>query len=213
MIRYEILSGAAKARHLIPLGAFHPQDMGSVQTLVLLGPDEPGFWPEFTKSPEFNDGGPDAMDRWSERVIGEMANSLGGTAFFPFGGPPFQPFFDWALASGRCWPSPLGLLVHDTAGLFVSFRGALGFSEHIDLPEVTAPSPCTSCVALPCQSACPVSAFGPLGYDVVGCKSHLRKTEGENCMGAGCLARRACPISQSYGRLAEQSAYHMKAFL
>ena len=59
-----------------------------IKTLFLLGPLEPGFWPYFLASPEYLDGAPDPMDRWSARVIGAMADDLGGEAFFPFGPPP-----------------------------------------------------------------------------------------------------------------------------
>ena len=122
-------------------GALHPDPATvpeKVRTLVLLGPREPGFWGHFTASPEYLDGQPDPLDRWSERVISAVAKSLGTRAFFPFGGPPYQPFIQWATASGRAHVSPVGLLVHDTSGLWVSYRGALGLGERLDLPSSTA---------------------------------------------------------------------------
>ena len=33
-----------------------------------------------------------------------------------------------------------------------------------------------------------------------------------DCMKAGCLVRRACPVTQAYARMPEQSAYHMRQF-
>ena len=33
-----------------------------------------------------------------------------------------------------------------------------------------------------------------------------------DCMSKGCAVRRACPVSQSYGRMEDQSAFHMRAF-
>lgn len=214
-LTFGALEGEAKARHLAVLGAFHPEadddapeGMG---TLLMLGPDEPGFWPAFTAAPEYQDGKPDPMDRWSKRVIGAWADTRGGRAIFPADGPPYAPFYSWALRTGRLHASPILLLVHDCAGLMVSFRGALALPERIALPD-PPPSPCDSCTARPCLTACPVDALGPRGYDVEGCKGWLRGA-GTDCREAGCRARRACPVSRRHGRLPEQSAFHMRAFL
>lgn len=208
----ERLSTLAAAVHLAPFGTLHlrPGELPGMQSLILLGPDEPGFWAHFTASPEYRDGAEDPMNRWSERVIGDIAERLGAQAVFPFGGPPYQPFFDWAKRSGRAHPSPVGLLVHDRAGLMVSYRGALAFAERLNLPA-TAPSPCKSCAARPCRNACPVDALKGNHYDVPRCKDDLDRPEND-CMDQGCAARRACPISQSYGRQPAQSAFHMRAF-
>jgi len=203
-----------RAEGLTAFGAFHPaaQDMPppGVGTLVLLGPHEPGFWPLFTDAPEYQDGAPHPMDRWSTRVVGKLAEQMGAVAFFPFGGPPFQPFIRWALASGRAFQSPLGLLVHDTAGMMISYRGALGFAEKIAVPA-PADSPCLTCATQPCRTACPADAFAQGTYDVAACKADLDRV-GNDCMIQGCAVRRACPVSGRYGRLAAQSAFHMEAF-
>lgn len=205
------VENAARGRHLRVRGAFHPENMGKVRTLVLLGPDEPAFWLAFTQSPEYLDGTPAPMDRWSVRVIGDLAETLGAQAFFPFGGPPHAPFFRWAVQSGRAWPSPINLLVHDKAGLFVSYRGALGLTSKLALPKPPSP-PCTTC-ARPCTTACPVDAFVNGSYDVPACKAHLATSAGQDCLRQGCAARRACPVSQQFGRLPQQSEFHMRAFL
>lgn len=214
-MNWQTLQDQARARGLMPLGGFHPdaeQDLpADCQTLVLLGPDEPAFWPAFIQSTEYNDGLPDAMDRWSSRVIGAWAQALKATALFPFGGAPFLPFFTWATRTGRIHASPINFLVHDTAGLFVSFRGALALPFVLDLPK-PPPSPCATCVDQPCRTACPVSALTPEGYDVPKCKAYLGTPAGGTCMSKGCAARRACPVSERFGRLPAQSAYHMRHF-
>lgn len=203
----------AAAHHLAPMGALNlePGEVPGHQTLILLGPAEPGFWSHFTATPEYEDGAPDPMNRWSERVIGGMARDLGATALFPFGAPPWLPFTGWARRSGRAWPSPVGLLVHDTAGLMISYRGALAFATRFDLPE-TGISPCLTCTDQPCRSACPVAALGPEAYDVAACKADLDRA-GNDCRARGCAVRRACPVSQQYGRQEAQSAFHMGYFL
>lgn len=215
MPSYAALLDLARARHLDVVGAFHPTPGDDApqgtKTLLLLGPSEPGFWAHITQSNEYNDGRADPIDRWSRRTIGELACGLGGKAVFPFGGPPHRPFYRWALRSGRAWPSPVQLLVHDAAGLFVSYRGAIALTGHIELPATPA-CPCDSCADKPCQTACPAAAFDNAGYDLDACHAHLDRVEGSDCMLSGCAARRACPASKDYARLPEHSAYHMRLF-
>lgn len=179
-------------------------------TLLLIGPGK-GFWPHITASAEWADGAADPVDRWSRRVIGRLACDLGAKALFPFGGPPWHPFQTWARRTGRVWDSPVRLLVHDTQGLMVSFRGALALREALALPP-PGPSPCATCAGQPCRTACPAGALTPAGYDVPACQAWLDRPEGAGCMTAGCAVRRACPLSQSYDRMSEQSAYHMRRF-
>ncbi len=212
---YDALEAQALALGLSIFGGFHPQEADAVPhgagTLLLLGPHEPGFWARVSAAPEFADGQADPLDRWSRRVIGRWACDLGAKALFPFGRPPYHPFFTWALRSGRAWASPVQLLVHDGAGLFVSYRGALALPDRIALPPLPT-RPCESCADRPCEAACPVAALTPDGYDVPGCKDYVAGP-GTDCRESGCAVRRACPISQRYGRLAEQSAFHMRSFL
>jgi epoxyqueuosine reductase QueG len=92
----------------------------------------------------------------------------------------------------------------------VSFRGALALKERVEIPPATA-KPCEDC-AKPCLTACPAGVLGAQGYDVPGCHAFLDTSAGADCLGAGCQVRRACPVSQAYARLPEQSAYHMRRF-
>ncbi len=179
------------------------------RSLLLIGPAEPGFWPHLQSQPEW-DGTPDPVDRWSRRVIGRLACDLGAKALFPFGGPPWHPFYRWALRTGQVWESPVRLLVHARQGLMVSFRGALALKEVVAVPPPT-PRPCDTCPA-PCLTACPVGALTAKAYDLPACHGFLDLPEGQDCMTGGCGVRRACPLSQSYARLPEQSGYHMRQF-
>lgn len=214
-MNWDAINAHAQAYHLNILGGFHPSaDDGTphgCQTLLLLGPDEPKFWPAFTGAAEYNDGTPDPLDRWSTRVVGALAQELRASALFPFGGAPYHPFYSWALRSGRIHASPINFLVHDTAGLFVSFRAALCLSDKIQLPD-TPSKPCTTCTDKPCETACPVGALTQTGYDVVACKGYLDTGPGADCINNGCAVRRACPVSQGFGRIPAQSAFHMRAF-
>jgi len=208
------LAESLASHRLTILGGFHPADGDGTppgtQTLLLLGPAEPGFWAHLTAQPEWQDGQADPVDRWSRRVIGRLACDLGAKALFPFGGPPYHPFYRWALKSGRIWDSPVRLLVSADQGLMVSFRGALALKERVEIPAATA-RPCDTC-AKPCLSACPAGVLGAEGYDVPGCHAFLDTDAGTDCLSGGCLVRRACPVSKAYARLPEQSAYHMRRF-
>lgn len=181
--------------------------------LILLGSGS-AFWPVFTRSPEHHDNLPDPIDRWSSRVIGQLADELGAAAYFPFGGPPYTPFINWALASGRAFTSPSQMMVHDEVGLMISYRGALHFDQCFDIPPpVLAHSPCVTCTSKPCVSTCPSHALidgGP--YDLTACHRHLETPAGKLCMTQGCLARQACPLSKGAGRTFEQTAHHMRYF-
>lgn len=199
---------------LTVLGGFHPGPGDGAPegcaTLLMVGPDEPAFWPHFTASPECGDGAPDPLDRWSVRVLSDVADRCGAAALFPFGGPPWHPFIGWALTTRRAWVSPVGLLVHDVAGLFVSFRGALAVPRQLELPPPPR-NPCDSCAERPCTTACPPAALTPAGYDVPACRAFLDAAAGASCLSRGCAVRRACPVGADR-RTAAQSAFHMKAF-
>jgi hypothetical protein len=181
--------------------------------ILLLGPDEPGFWGMFTESPEYRDGRADPMDRWSRRVIGELAKAWGGVALLPSDGPPYLPFERWATDSGVAWRSPVGPLVHRRAGLFISFRGAVAL-PHVTESPCLSEAPCTTCAGQPCTTACPVDALSPSGpYDTEACGAYLHSDAGRECLENGCLVRRACPVVEDFERLPAQSAFHMAAFL
>lgn len=207
------IEALAVAHCLTILGGFNCEDGAGLpngtRTLLLLGPREPGYWDHLQTQPEW-DGTPDPVDRWSRRVIGRLACDLEAKAIFPFGGPPWHPFYRWALKTGEIWDSPVRLLVHAEQGLMVSFRGALALKELLELPT-PPPRPCDAC-AKPCLTACPVGALSGLGYDLPACHAFLDTPTGQDCMNFGCAARRACPLSQTYARIPEQSAYHMRQF-
>jgi hypothetical protein len=207
MTEYAAIAAAATGAALDVMGGVH--EGGG--TVILLGPSR-SFWPALKRAPEWLDGAPDPVDRWSHRVVGSLAAALNAEALFPFGGPPYLPFLRWAMASGRAWQSPAGMLVHDVQGLWVSYRGALRFACEIALPP-TGASPCESCTAQPCMSACPVDALSAAkGYDVAACHGFLDTAPGEDCLSQGCKARRACPVSVAFGRDPAQSAFHMSHF-
>lgn len=209
------IRAAIEARGLSYRGAFHPaaDDLTDAGAVVLAGFIGSSNWRHFEESAEARDGEPDALDRWSFRIIGAVADELGAAALFPFIGPPWLPFLRWAQKAEPLHPSPIGMLIHPDWGLWHSFRGALAFQERFDLPaQDRRPSPCDSCSDKPCLTTCPVAAFKKNSYDVAACVAHIETTQGGDCMNEGCRARRACPVGAAYRYSPEQANFHMRAF-
>jgi len=213
----EQLSLMVQAQGLEIHGVLHPRRTPvtglKTGTLVLLG-TAGAFWPVFSASTEGQDNKPDPVDRWSTRVIGALAELVSAKAYFPFTGPPYAPFVNWALASGRAFSSPSQMMVHDQVGLMISYRGALHFDGEFDIPSPPLNrSPCDSCSDKPCLNTCPVGALvdgGP--YDLEACHDFLDSDAGTSCMDQGCQARRACPLSSGANRDFSQSSHHMHYF-
>ena len=221
--RFDAIVAAVEAEGLASRGAFHVAADDAVPpfgdgtpagTLLLVGNAGPGMWPAFAASEEAKDGAPDALDRWSRRIVSRLAHALGGVAHFPFGGPPWLPFIRWAQRADPVHPSPIGPLVHPDHGLWHAYRGAIAFRERLELPpRDDRPSPCGTCAGRPCLSSCPVGAFSASGYDVDACVAHLSSQAGAQCLEAGCIARHACPAGCDAAYGAPQAAFHMRAFL
>jgi hypothetical protein len=219
----------AKIRHVVERsglrlrGGFHPapgdgvpamKDGAPCGSLVLIGNIGGSFWPAFSSAPEIGDRRPDALDRWTRRIVDEIAMRLGAEPLYPFGGPPWLPFQRWAQRAEPVAPSPIGVLIHPDHGLWHAYRGALAFEEALVLPPVLSRRrPCDSCVGRPCLTTCPVAAFGPEGYDVKRCRTHVAGDAGRICREGGCLARLACPVGRDGAYPPAEMSFHMAAFL
>ena len=145
----ETVLAAVSRTGLVPRGALPLEEkerrgaLADVGTIVLAGMAGRDGWGAFAASAEALDGLDHPLDRWSRRLIEGLARDLGALALFPFGGPPFWPFQQWARRAEPVHPSPIGLLIHPVYGLWHSYRGALAFHEALDVPEpAAAPSPC-----------------------------------------------------------------------
>jgi len=186
-------------------------------TILLLGFAGRDGWDQFSNSAEARDKHPNPMDRWSSRVIGTLADELGGVALFPFSGPPYLPFQQIALSTGQMFRSPLGVLIDPHYGLWHAFRGALAFAHKLDLSKLDLSksepntSPCETCADKPCLSACPVGAFTQSGYNVPLCSDHLH-AKSQTCTVQGCLARNACPVGAEHKYSPDQMRFYMAAF-
>lgn len=184
------------------------------KALLLAGNAGSGFWPRFAASAEYADRAPDPLNRWSARALGEIARKHGVGVVFPFEGPTFHPFQQWALRAGNVSRSPLGVLAHRTYGLWFAYRGAFLLPETTENENAHQGGPCESCVEKPCLDACPAAALARgQAYDVDTCQSHVAGAGAKTCGARGCLIRHACPFGQDYAYAREQAAFHMAAFI
>lgn len=161
-------------------------------------------------------GGAHPLDRWTRREIEPIAAACGGTAVFPFDGPPYWPFQRWAARAEGSLASPLGILMHPEFGLWHAYRAAILLPASLALPAPPAREhPCDACSEKPCLSACPVGAFTGAGYEVDHCARHVAatKSDPEECYQGGCRARLACPVGAEWRYARGQAVFHMRAFL
>lgn len=196
-------------------------DGGKPHSVVLIGNAGSAIWAPFCAAPEARDGAPNPMNRWTRRVVDKLGQTFGAVVLYPFEGPPYYPFQQWALRAGGVHVSPLGILIHAEYGLWHAYRAALLLAQPVEpLAPDAAPSPssspssspCESCAEKPCLTACPVGAFQPQGYDVDSCRGHVRSADGAACLKDGCLARRACPVGVDLGYSPGHAEFHMMAF-
>ncbi|MEM5583631.1 hypothetical protein WNZ15_14295 [Roseibium sp. AS2] len=183
-------------------------------TLLLVGSTGPSIWPVLTKSPEWADGAADPLDRYTARVLGALAQSHGFEALFPFEGPPYHPFQQWAAACGGFSPSPMGVLAHRDFGPWAGFRAAFLTAGTLDAPRgADGSGPCETCADKPCLAACPANALSlSEGYDVPRCRDHLSQSRAFDCW-SGCLARRACPYGTPHRQDPASARFHMESFI
>ncbi|MGL4489432.1 MAG: ferredoxin, partial [Rhizobiaceae bacterium] len=133
---------------------------------------------------------------------------------------PYLPFQQWAMQAEGLRPSPLGTLIHPVFGTWHAYRGAIimaditlgKFFEKLIQPVQKLSHPCDTCLAKPCLTACPVSAFSDDRFEVESCRSYLESTAGQSCMQNGCAARGACPVGTEHTYESGQLQFHMKAF-
>ena len=75
----------------LPVSPSDPVPEGT-RSILMLGPDEPNFWNIFKDSREYKDKKPDPLDRWSKRIIDNIAKKNNCAPLYPFGGEPYKPF-------------------------------------------------------------------------------------------------------------------------
>lgn len=181
--------------------------------LLLIGNAGSAIWPHVAAFIADHPAEDHPLDRWTELVLQELAMESDAVPLFPFGGPPWWPFQQWAQRADNVSPSPLAILIHPQFGLWHAYRAAFLLRQPIELPAMRGQaSPCESCIGRPCLTGCPVGAFSANGYDVENCASHVNGAAGLECRERGCLARLACPVGRGYRYESAHAAFHMSAF-
>ncbi|WP_269585194.1 hypothetical protein [Roseibium sp. Sym1] len=205
------------------LGGFDAPDEASLpslsggaraRSLLLIGSTGPSVWPKLSSSPEASDGTADPLDRYTRRVLTEIAASEGFEAAFPFDGPPYHPFQQWARRCGGFSQSPMGVLAHRDYGPWAGFRAAFLSKTPLAIQQDTrSAGPCETCADKPCITACPAGALTlETGYDVPRCRDHLATSRSLDCW-SGCLARRACPCGREHHQGPDNARFHMESFI
>ena len=144
MSRSRRIAARARPHGLAPLGAFHPaagrRRAGGLRDTGAPRAGRAGLLAAFRASPEYRDGAPDPLNRWSERVIGGAGRRLRRAAALPVRRPALAAVHRLGAAERR------GLGVAGRApgacapGLFVSYRGALALPARLDSSPPAAAS-------------------------------------------------------------------------
>lgn len=156
--------------------------------------------------------GPDPIDRYATRLarhfIQEHLAGPSPTVIYP--GPLPVPLARLGELAGWCKPSPLGLGIHPTFGLWFAYRVVLLTSLALPLRvEPARPRPCDACPDRPCLAACPAQALDwERGFDVETC-ARFRLETNSACQ-ERCLARLACPVAVEHRYSDEQLGYHYR---
>lgn len=200
------------------LGSFEPHQrdnwfVGREQqprAIALVGNVGSLIWPHFDAARQTRKEL--TLDQWTEEVVDSIASAFGLDVVYPFKGPPYYPFIQWAKRTGRLFSSPIGLTIHPDYGLWIAFRAALLLDSSLGDELKAASHPCDSCQDQPCLSACPVGAFAAEAYDFDACLSHLA-TPANICREGGCLARIACPVGSDHRYQKPHATFHMNQLL
>lgn len=215
------LGGRLARAGFLLAGGFHPApdddvpacpDGASAATVLMVGSLSNTLLPILKGRPEWRDGAPDPLDRYTRSALAALAEEERLGVVFPFDGPPWHPFQRWASRVGGFSRSPMGVLADEPHGPWLGLRAALLSREVLPVTGGGRDGPCPTCADTPCISACPAGALSRTGYDVPRCLSWLVANPSADCH-RGCLARRACPFGREHVQGEEEAAFHMRSFL
>ena len=205
-----LCSAMSRARVVdaVPAAAEH---WGTFESLLLVGNRGQELWTAMgTVGAKTGDN---PVDTWVDSalqaaVAGPLA-PLGPSIAWP-GVDGVAPVSILAMAAHWGRPSPLGLFIHPSYGLWVAIRGVTLLSQSVpERLEADEPHPCDECDE-PCLPACPASALSAAAAPDVRLSFAERLRPGAPCE-ARCLARGACPVGTTWRPGAEQQAHHQRA--
>lgn len=177
------------------------------RSLVLIGHGGRRLWQALA---EFGMQTADPVDYFSLAITGRFIDEF-------LGAPPILmlyptnytiPLQQLGALAGWHHPSPLGLGINETYGVWFAYRTV--FLTTFPLPLIQTPktiSPCNTCLDKPCIAACPAQAVQGVGQlrvaDCVDFRLQVRST----CQNR-CLSRMACPVAPEHRYKPEQLHYH-----
>lgn len=215
----DVLDAALAGSGLVTRGGFHARPGDRVPegaaTVVMVGNVGGALWAAFAAAVDARQRREWAhpLDHWTRGVVEPVARAAGGSAVYPFDGPPWHPFQAWAERALAVFPSPIGPLIDPDYGLWHAYRAAVLFAETLPLPpRVARTSPCATCRARPCLTGCPVNAIRRHATDVPTCVAHILSGDGD-CREFGCRARRACPVGAAHAYPPDLARFHMEKFV
>lgn len=176
------------------------------RSLVLLGQRGRSLW---DRSVRHNLSTADPFDHTVRQLVDDWfrahAPDAGWSIVYP--GSVRIPLGQLAEQVGWGQPSPLGITIHPTDGLWIAHRIAFVCTLSLEHRSAASPHPCSSCVDTPCVQACPVGAVSVSdGFGLRTCAEH-RAPEGSECAHV-CLSRLACPVAADLRYGPEQMHHH-----
>lgn len=182
--------GADLRRRFDPSGRF--------RQLILIGNAGPTMWSAIRQSDVAASAHP--IDEYSVSVVTAWFRSRLPYRNFDIVYPRNRrevPLQALGRLAGWHRPSPLGLGINATWGLWFAYRVALLADTELAPTQVpAAASPCEACASRDCIAACPAGATAPEGLDLEQCVAY-RKLADSRCR-TTCVARLACPVGAGH---------------
>jgi hypothetical protein len=191
-------------------------DRSRFRTVLLVGSAGGGLWASVASHALLDHEAPvdehtrRSIDRFCSHSLGPAPGEAPVDYQLAWPNPQHRevPVMQLGACAGWHHPSPLGLGIHPTHGLWFAYRAVILLGPRwpergIEFGE----SPCDSCLGKPCIAACPAAAVtAESGIDIDRCFGE-RLRPGAICGGL-CLSRTACPVGGASRYPVPQVAHH-----
>lgn len=180
--------------------------------IILIGNGGRALWDAI---PEAQWQQPDPIDRYSREAALRFARQVltpnDYQLLYPGDSP--VPLQQLGALAGWHTPSPMGIGINPTWGLWYAYRAVLITDAPLEEMRYPTPlPPCDDCTDKPCLSACPASALRTsAAIDMARCAGYRLAPESD-CADR-CLARLGCPVSIERRYTLDQVRYHYRLSL